>query len=80
MVTCSCGKQIEKVPNWLDGVNVKFVCNNCPDREIQSIADIKLPEPKKAIDDQDAVLNAIAEDLDDDEDADDEKPAKSKKS
>jgi len=34
MVKCSaCGKAIDKMPNWLQSVNVGFVCNNCPKRQ-----------------------------------------------
>jgi hypothetical protein len=38
MVHCRCGKAIEKVPDWLAGVQVEFVCNNCPNRKIKNIA------------------------------------------
>jgi hypothetical protein len=38
MVTCSCGKTIEKVPNWIQSVTVEFVCNNCPNRHTKNIA------------------------------------------
>ena len=38
MVSCSCGKAIEKIPNWLQGVKVEFVCNNCPNRSTKNIA------------------------------------------
>jgi hypothetical protein len=44
MVTCACGKSIEKVPSWLDGVTVSFICNNCPNRNLRSIADVKAEE------------------------------------
>ncbi len=48
MVTCtSCGKAIEKMPNWLTGVQVEFVCNNCPNRQTKNIAFINL-EPETA--------------------------------
>ena len=43
MVACSsCGKLIEKVPSWLEGVNVAFVCNNCPNRTIKGITEVSL--------------------------------------
>ena len=38
MVQCTCGKHLDKVPNWLAGVTVEFVCNNCPNRKIKNIA------------------------------------------
>ncbi len=54
MVTCSCGKQIEKVPDWLQSANVEFVCNNCPNRQLKNIAfvdlDAGLKNPGKSID------------------------------
>lgn len=42
MVTCSCGKVIDKAPDWLTGVQVEFVCNNCPNRKTKNIAFIQL--------------------------------------
>lgn len=46
MVKCSsCGKELEQVPSWLNEVDVKVVCNNCPNRDLKSITEIKL-EPK----------------------------------
>lgn len=38
MVTCSCGKTIDKVPQWMSSVKVEFVCNNCPNRHTKNIA------------------------------------------
>jgi hypothetical protein len=38
MITCKCGKAIEKVPSWMQGIQVDFVCNNCPDRQAKNIA------------------------------------------
>jgi hypothetical protein len=46
MVLCQCGKPMEKVPTWLEGVTVTFVCNNCPNRTVKSIAQISL-EPAR---------------------------------
>lgn len=46
MRKCSCGRPLDKVPNWLQGVKVDFICHNCPDRDLQSIADIKLELPE----------------------------------
>jgi hypothetical protein len=42
MVTCACGKTIEKIPDWMDGIKVSFVCNNCPNRQTKNIAFIDL--------------------------------------
>lgn len=42
MVTCSCGKTIDKAPSWLQSVQVEFVCNNCPNRKLKNIAFITL--------------------------------------
>lgn len=30
MPNCVCGKEITKLPKWLENVNVKFRCLNCP--------------------------------------------------
>lgn len=54
MTKCSCGRTIEKVPAWISGVQVQFVCTNCPNRSnVKSIASITLetkePEPVMAI-------------------------------
>lgn len=42
MVTCTCGKKIEKVPDWLSVVKVEFVCNSCPNRQTKNIAFVDL--------------------------------------
>jgi hypothetical protein len=43
MITCSsCGRPIEKVPNWLQGTKADFVCNNCPNRQTKNIAFVTL--------------------------------------
>lgn len=55
MVKCHCGKEISAVPDWLRDVKVQFVCNNCPNRELQGITQVDLTggrleeEPKKVI-------------------------------
>lgn len=55
MVYCSCGKAIDKVPDWMQKVKVEFVCNNCPQRKVQNIvyapfdvmvAEAKIEEPE----------------------------------
>ncbi|HWD38221.1 MAG TPA: hypothetical protein VG944_05180 [Fimbriimonas sp.] len=62
MIQCSsCGKQIDKVPEWLQSAKVEFVCNNCPNRTAKNIAFVTLDaEPK-------AASPAIDEDIDLDE-------------
>lgn len=45
MVKCSaCGKEIEHVPNWFNAVQVLLICNNCPNRDLRNISEIKLDE------------------------------------
>lgn len=53
MVHCSsCGRAIEKIPDWMQAISVEFVCNNCPNRQIKNIALVDLdaglhkPEPE----------------------------------
>lgn len=68
MVNCSCGKPIEKVPDWLKSAQVEFVCNNCPNRQLKNIAfvnlDAGLKSPGKSIDGEEEPM------IDEDEDAD----------
>ncbi len=59
MVLCKCGKPIEKIPDWMQGVQADFVCNNCPNRQTKNIAHITLqPETiaatklEKSLDDE----------------------------
>ena len=42
MVECSCGKVIDKIPAWMQGINVPFICNNCPNRSAKNIALVNL--------------------------------------
>jgi hypothetical protein len=43
MTHCSsCGRPIEKVPDWLRTAKVEFVCNNCPNRQTKNIAFVSL--------------------------------------
>ena len=43
MVVCSsCGKSMEKVPDWMASINVQFACNNCPNRQLKNIAFVNL--------------------------------------
>lgn len=44
MVRCSCGKAIEKIPDWMAGIKVEFICNNCPNRQTKNIAFINFDE------------------------------------
>jgi hypothetical protein len=36
---------MDKIPEWLTGVNVTFVCTNCPNRQTQKITQITLETP-----------------------------------
>lgn len=67
MVTCSCGKPIDKVPDWLRSAKVEFVCNNCPNRQLKNIAfvdlDAGLKNPGKSIDPEEEAF--VGEDDDD---------------
>lgn len=48
MIHCSgCGKPIDKLPSWLAGTKVDFVCNNCPNRTAKSIAFVQLETETK---------------------------------
>lgn len=69
MVTCVCGKTIEKLPSWLQGAKVNFVCNNCPNRQTKNIALVSMEldmKPAAKLDDEEEIeLEEIAEeDLD----------------
>lgn len=48
MVTCGCGKVIDKVPSWLAGARVEFVCNNCPNRQIKPISQLAMETAQAA--------------------------------
>lgn len=67
MVNCSCGKAIEKVPDWLQSAQVEFVCNNCPNRQLKNIAfvdlDAGLKNPGKSIDGEEEFPGEEEEDL-----------------
>jgi hypothetical protein len=41
MVHCTCGKPLDKVPDWLAGVTVEFICNNCPNRKHKNITQME---------------------------------------
>lgn len=42
MIKCACGKVMDRVPDWMAAVKVNMICQNCPSRDLQSIADVKL--------------------------------------
>ena len=45
MIVCSsCGKQMDKMPTWLESVSATFVCNNCPNRQTKNIAFVNLDQ------------------------------------
>ena len=71
MIQCSsCGKPIEKVPDWLKDTQVNFVCNNCPNRQAKSIAFLTLetdtPAVAKLADEEEEEVEADVEATDDD--------------
>lgn len=67
-VLCVCGKPIDKVPEWLAGVKVEFVCNNCPSRKTRNIAFVTL-ETTESSESDDEVPEGLA-DVEDEEDGD----------
>lgn len=71
MVNCTCGKTIEKVPNWLQSVNIEFVCNNCPNRQVKPISQLAAEVAQQAIRNAEAALTAMDELKDEDGDDDD---------
>lgn len=69
-VTCSsCGKTLEKVPLWLAGTTIHFVCNNCPNRTVKAITQVTLEPVKNPETDE---LGAIAAAVGDEEDPDED--------
>ena len=43
MVVCSsCGKPMDKVPDWMASIDVQYACNNCPNRQLKNIAFVNL--------------------------------------
>jgi hypothetical protein len=69
MVNCACGKPLEKVPSWLSGTTIQFVCNNCPNRTVKAITQVSL-EPARDPDAEEtgALEAAFAEEEEDIED------------
>ncbi|MBS1715358.1 MAG: hypothetical protein JST30_13595 [Armatimonadetes bacterium] len=67
MVQCACGKNLDKVPNWLQSASVSFVCNNCPNRTVKAITQVTLETVRDP--DQEAI-GAIESDIEEDDDSD----------
>ena len=63
MVLCSCGKPIEKIPNWLASAKVDFVCNNCPNRSTKNIAFVTLEAEPKLVKADDDDIEISLEDI-----------------
>lgn len=62
----SCGKPIEKVPEWLASAKVEFVCNNCPNRSTKNIAFVTLdtePKPAAHLDDPEIEEDELPDEL-----------------
>ena len=68
MIQCSCGKEMDKVPNWLGSVNVQFVCTNCPNRHVKGITQVTF-EPIRELKEE---VQAMTAELDSDDDSDTE--------
>lgn len=69
MTICSsCGKPMEKVPDWLSDVKAQFVCNNCPNRQTKNIAFMTLePEVPSTKLEEEVDVEEVAKDEDEDE-------------
>jgi hypothetical protein len=67
MIKCLCGKEIASVPNWLRDVKVQFVCNNCPNREVQGITQVDLTGGKVEEEVAKKVVDTMPEAEDDDD-------------
>ena len=66
MVNCSCGKPLEKVPSWLEGTSIQFVCNNCPNRTVKAITKVVLEPIKDPEAEEMAAIGAEIKDEDKD--------------
>lgn len=68
-MTCKCGKTLDKIPAWMEGTKVEFVCNACPNRQTKNIAFMSL-EPgggaPKAKFDEEEVEGEVEEEVPDD--------------
>lgn len=72
MVTCKCGKTIEKVPNWLEAVTVEFVCTNCPNKTVKNITETSFPTLESQAKEQALKYDPEGIGLGDDEDEDED--------
>ena len=62
MVHCtSCGKPIERIPDWMSSIQTEFVCNNCPNRTMKNIAFVTLEPIVKPVADEDEVVVEAAD-------------------
>jgi len=62
MIQCTtCGRPLDKLPTWLAGANVVFVCNNCPNRQAKNIAFLSLESETPKNPSQDAPPADLAE-------------------
>lgn len=64
MIQCSsCGKTLDKVPDWLRSASVEFVCNNCPNRQAKNIAFVTLEPEARAVkaDDDEVDVEEVAD-------------------
>jgi hypothetical protein len=66
MVQCSCGKVLDRVPVWLSGVTVEFVCNNCPNRQVKPIGQMAIAPTVTAGADPSEDVD-LSDEIDDDE-------------
>lgn len=66
MIQCTtCGRPLDKLPTWLAGSNVVFVCNNCPNRQAKNIAFLSLESETPKAPSMDTDLEPEAEDSED---------------
>jgi hypothetical protein len=68
---------MERVPDWMAGIDVQFACNNCPNRQLKNIAFVSLETaaPATAKIDLEPDEAADSSDIDADADADAEADA-----
>jgi uncharacterized OB-fold protein len=70
MIHCAnCGKLIDKVPAWLEGATVTFVCNNCPNRQAKNIAFVQFEQESRPAARLDEDVDENVEELPDEDDA-----------
>jgi hypothetical protein len=65
MIKCTnCGRPVDKIPSWLEGVKVDLVCNNCPNRQAKNIAFVNLQPESPVVgsnDDKQEDVEEVAE-------------------